>query len=36
MARVAAFRFTAHDDAVLTGGVRRHIGARRFAFNRSL
>jgi hypothetical protein len=33
MARMAAFRFTARDDSVLTEEVRRHIGARRFAYN---
>jgi putative transposase len=36
MARMAAFRFTARDDPVLTEEVRRHIGARRFAYNRCL
>ena len=36
MARMAAFRFTALDDPVLTEEVRRHIGARRFAYNRCL
>jgi putative transposase len=36
MARMAAFRFTARDDSVLTEEVRRHIGARRFAYNRCL
>ena len=36
MARMAAFRFTAIDDAALTEEVRRHIGARRFAYNRCL
>jgi putative transposase len=33
---MAAFRFTARDDSALTEVVRRHIGARRFAFNRCL
>jgi len=36
MARMAAFRFTALDDPMLTEEVRRHIGARRFAYNRCL
>ena len=36
MARMAAFRFTACDDSVLTEEVRCHIGARRFAYNRCL
>ena len=36
MARMAAFRFTARDDPALTEEVRRHIGARRFAYNRCL
>ncbi len=36
MARMAAFRFTARDDPVLEGNVRRHIGARRLAYNRCL
>jgi hypothetical protein len=36
MARMAAFRFTARDDPVLSESVRRHIGARRFAYNRCL
>jgi putative transposase len=36
MARMAAFRFTARDDPVLEAHVRRHIGARRFAYNRCL
>ena len=36
MTRMAAFRFTARDDPVLTEEVRRHIGARRFAYNRCL
>jgi transposase len=36
LARMAAFRFTALDDPVLTEKVRRHIGARRFAYNRCL
>jgi putative transposase len=36
MARMAAFRFTARDDPVLQAHVRRHIGARRFAYNRCL
>ncbi len=31
-----AFRFTALDNSVLSERVRRHIGARRFAFNRCL
>ena len=36
MARMAAFRFTARNDPVLEEDVRRHIGARRFAYNRCL
>jgi putative transposase len=36
MARMAAFRFTALDNPVLAEEVRRHIGARRFAYNRCL
>jgi putative transposase len=36
MARMAAFGFTARDDPVLEANVRRHIGARRFAYNRCL
>jgi putative transposase len=36
MARMAAFRFTALDDPALSEEVRRHIGARRFAYNRCL
>ena len=36
MARMAAFRFTARDDPRLEEGVRRQIGARRFAYNRCL
>jgi putative transposase len=36
MARIAAFRFTARDDPVLAEEVRRHIGARRFSYNRCL
>jgi putative transposase len=36
MARMAAFRFSALDDPVLTEAVRRHIGARRFAYKRCL
>jgi hypothetical protein len=36
VARMAAFRFTARDDPALTEDVRRHIGARRFAYNRCL
>jgi putative transposase len=36
MARMATFRFTARDDPALTEMVRRHIGARRFAYNRCL
>jgi putative transposase len=36
MARMAAFRFTARDDPILEANVRRHIGARRFAYNRCL
>jgi hypothetical protein len=36
MARMAAFRFTALDDPALTEEVQRHIGARRFAYNRCL
>ena len=36
MARTAAFQFTAHDNPVLNEKVRRHIGARRFAYNRCL
>jgi putative transposase len=36
MARMAAFRFTACDDPVLEANVRRHIGARRVAYNRCL
>jgi len=36
MARMAAFRFTALDNPRLTEEVRRHIGARRFAYNRCL
>ena len=36
MARMPAFRFTALDNSVLSERVRRHIGARRFAFNRCL
>jgi putative transposase len=36
MARMAAFRFTARDDPFLEENVRRHIGARRFAYNRCL
>jgi putative transposase len=36
MTRMAAFRFTARDDPLLTENVRRHIGARRFAYNRCL
>jgi len=36
MARMAAFRFTVRDDPVLEAHVRRHIGARRFAYNRCL
>jgi putative transposase len=36
MARMAAFRFTADDDPVLHTTVRRHAGARRFAYNRCL
>jgi putative transposase len=36
MARLAAFHFTARDDRVLAEVVRRHIGARRFAYNRCL
>ncbi len=33
MARTAAFRFTALDNPRLAEEVRRHIGARRFAYN---
>jgi putative transposase len=36
MARRAAFRFTAFDNPALIEEVRRHVGARRFAFNRCL
>jgi putative transposase len=36
MARLAAFRFTALDNPRLAEEVRRHIGARRFAYNRCL
>jgi putative transposase len=36
MARMAAFRFTARDNLVLEENVRRHIGARRFGYNRCL
>jgi putative transposase len=36
MARLAAFRFTALDDPTLAVEVRRHVGARRFAYNRCL
>jgi putative transposase len=36
MARMAAFRFTAQDDPVLAEKVRRHVGARRYAYNRCL
>jgi putative transposase len=36
MARLAAFRFTALDDPRLAEEVRRHMGARRFAYNRCL
>jgi putative transposase len=36
MARMAAFRFTVLDNPVLAEEVRRHIGARRFAYNRCL
>ena len=36
MARMAAFRSTVLDNAVLAEEVRRHIGARRFAYNRCL
>jgi putative transposase len=36
MARIATFRFTARHDPVLEENVRRHIGARRFAYNRCL
>jgi putative transposase len=33
---MAAFHFTARDDPLLEEDVRRHIGARRFAYNRCL
>ncbi len=36
MARVATFRFTVKETREVTERVRRHLGARRFAYNRCL